>query len=166
MKKTGKLIVTTPSAKVIRVEREFAAPRELVFEAHTRPELVRRWLLGPGDWSMPRCSIDLRVGGAYRYVWSHPEKPDMGISGTFREIDPPGRIVATEVFDDAWYPGTCVVTTKFTATQGKTLLTMTMAFESGEARDIALESPMDQGMESGYERLDGILESMSARHAG
>lgn len=163
MKKAGKLMVTTPSAREIRVEREFDAPRELVFDAHTKPELVVRWLLGPGDWTMPVCDIDLRVGGEYRYVWRHPEKGDMGMSGTFREIGPPSRLVATERFDDEWYPGECVNTTEFIQQNGKTRMALTMLYESEAARDIALKSPMDEGMEAGYERLDGILAETAAR---
>lgn len=162
MRSIGKLSISTPSEREIRVEREFNAPRELVFDAHTRPELVKRWLLGPGDWTMPVCDIDLRVGGAYRYLWRHPEKGDMGMSGTFREIDPPVRLVVVERFDEEWYPGDCVNTIEFVAVNGKTRMVLTMRFESAAARDIALNSPMDLGMEAGYERLDGLLASASA----
>lgn len=157
MKKVGQLVITTPSETEVRVERDFDAPRELVFEAHTKPELVRRWLLGPGDWTMPECEIDLRVGGRYRYGWQHAERGEMGMGGIFREIDPPARLVTTERFDEEWYPGECVVTTVLTERNGKTHLEMTMQFESEAARDIALKSPMDEGIESGYARLDSIL---------
>src|SRR6185436_4425606 len=95
------------------VERDFNAPRELVFEAFTKPELVRRWLLGPPGWTMPVCEIDLRVGGAYRYVCRKAGAADMGMGGVFREIVPPGRVVATEKFDESWYAVEAVDTTVF-----------------------------------------------------
>src|SRR5882762_6535718 len=105
MTKTGKLEVTTPTDREIAMTRVFDAPRGLVFDAFTKPELVRRWLLGPSGWTMPVCEIDLRVGGRYRYVWRKPGVPDMGMGGVFREIVPAERIVATESFDDPWYEG-------------------------------------------------------------
>ena len=160
MKKIDKLTVTTPSEREIRVERRFDAPRELLFDAHTKPELIKRWLLGPGDWSMPVCRVDLRVGGRFRYVWSHPDKPDMGMGGVFLEINPPERIVHSEAFDDPWYPGECVVTTTFLEKDGRTTLTMTMSYETKEARDVALNSPMEGGIAAGYARLDHVLASL------
>src|SRR5205814_27542 len=91
--------------------RVFDAARALVFDAHTKPELVKRWLLGPPGWSMPVCEIDLRVGGKYRYVWRHNTKgTQMGMGGVYREIVAPERIVSTERFDEAWYPGEAVGT--------------------------------------------------------
>src|SRR5271169_5383315 len=90
----------------IVVTRVFDAPRRLVFDAFTKPELVRRWLLGPDGWTMPVCEIDLKVGGAYRYVWRKESVGlEMGMGGVFREIISPEKLVATEKFDDAWYAG-------------------------------------------------------------
>jgi len=105
--------VTTPSATEIVMTRTFAAPRQLVFDAFTKPELIRRWLGRRGD-EMIVCDVDLRVGGAYRYVWrlranEHGRRGERGVVGTFRElgtfreVDPPERVVCTESFDD--YPG-------------------------------------------------------------
>jgi uncharacterized protein YndB with AHSA1/START domain len=94
--------VSTPSDREIRVTRDFDARRRLVFDAFTKPEHVRRWLLGPPGWTMPLCEIDLRVGGAYRYVWrSEQDGSQMALGGVFREITPVERLVATEKFDDA-----------------------------------------------------------------
>src|SRR4051795_5531657 len=106
MKNTGTLQVSTRGDREIVMTRDFAAPRQLVFDAFTKPELVRRWLLGPPGWTMPVCEIDLRVGGAYRYVWrSEKDGSQMGMGGVFREVVPLERLVASEKFDDAWYPG-------------------------------------------------------------
>ncbi len=81
------LEITTPSDREIVMTRVFDAPRDLVFDAYTKPELLKRWLLGPRGWSMPVCEIDLRVGGAYRYVWRRdPDGNEMGMGGVYREI--------------------------------------------------------------------------------
>src|SRR5450631_926030 len=94
--------LSTPSECEIQVTRDFDARRELVFDAFTKPELVRRWLLGPPGWTMPFCEIDLRVGGAYRYVWrSEIDGSQMAVGGVFRDIILRERLVATEKFDDA-----------------------------------------------------------------
>jgi len=140
MKNAGKLEVTTPSDREIAMTRVFDAPRRLVFDAFTRPELVRRWLLGPSGWTMPVCEIDLRVGGRYRYVWRKPGVPDMGMGGVFREIVTAERIVATESFDDTWYEGEALDTTVFDEQKGRTTVTMTMLLASKEIRDKILKS--------------------------
>src|SRR5437667_12718705 len=88
--------VATPSDLEIAMTRDFDAPRRLVFDALTKPELVKQWLLGPPGWTMPVCEIDLRVGGAYRYVWRHTNGKVMGMGGVFRGIVVPGRHVHTE----------------------------------------------------------------------
>jgi uncharacterized protein YndB with AHSA1/START domain len=154
------LEITTPSDHEIVMKRVFEAPRQLVFDAHTKPELVKRWLYGPEGWSLPVCEIDLRPGGAFRYVWSGQDGTQMGSRGTFREVVPPERIVHTEVFDEAWYPGEAVVTTEFTEQDGRTTLTLTVAYESREARDMAMDSGMAEGVEAGYDRLAGVLASL------
>lgn len=161
MRNVGQLSVSTPSDREIAMTRVFDAPRHLVFEAMTRPELLKRWLLGPDGWTMPVCEVDLRVGGAYRYVW---EKGDtrMGMGGVFQEIAPPERIVQTEVFDDAWYPGEAVNTTRLTEENGRTTMTLTVLYQSKEARDGVLASPMEEGVAASYDRLAELLASQVA----
>ena len=142
----------------IVVVRTFDAPRDLVFEAFTKPELVKRWMLGPDGWSMPVCTIDLRPGGKSRYEWANAErKAAMGLTATFKEISPPERIVHTEKFDEDWTQGETIITTLFTEKAGKTVMTMTIAYSSPETRDMVLKSGMEQGMARGYERLDELL---------
>ena len=154
--------VSTPNDREIRVTRDFDAPRRLVFDAFTRPELVRRWLLGPDGWTMPLCEIDLRVGGAYRYVWrSGKDGSQMAMGGVFREVDPLERLVATEKFDDAWYPGEALDTTVFTEMRGITRTTITISYESQEARDTARRSGMEYGMAAGYGRLERLLPTFT-----
>ena len=152
--------VTTPSDLEIAMTRVFNAPRRLVFDALTKPELVRRWLLGPAGWSMPVCEIDLRVGGAYRYVWRNDTKgKEMGSGGVFREIVPPERIVCTELFDEAWYAGEAIVTNVLVEQGGQTTLTVTSRFASRETRDGVLKSGMESGVAVSYDRLEELLSS-------
>ena len=154
--------IYTPSDREIQVSRDFDAPRSLVFDAFTKPELVRRWLLGPPGWTMPVCEIDLRVGGSYRYVWrSEKDGSQMGIRGVFREVTPVERLVATERFDDAWYPGEALDTTVFEEIRGHTRTTITVLYESQEARDTARRSGMEYGMAAGYDRLETLLPTLT-----
>ena len=152
------LQVTAQGDREIVMTRVFDAPRRLVFDAHTKPELVKRWLLGPPGWSMPVCEIDLKVGGKYRYVWRRDsDGKEMGLSGIYREIAPPERLVHTESFDDPWYPGEALVTTVLVEQGGKTALTQTVLCESSQARDTMLKSGMEKGVVASFERLDSIL---------
>jgi uncharacterized protein YndB with AHSA1/START domain len=163
MMNSEKLQVTTPSDREIAMTRVFNAPRRLVFDALTRPELVKRWLLGPPGWSMPVCEIDLRGGGKYRYVWRQDsDGTDMGMGGIYREIVKPERIVATEKFDQAWYSGDAVGTVRLVEQSGKTTLTQTVLYESKETRDAVLKSPMESGVAASYDRLADVLASIPA----
>lgn len=162
MNAANTLQVTAPSDREIVMTRVFDAPRQLVFDAHTKPDLVRRWLLGPPGWTMPVCEIDLRVGGRFRYVWRKDDGAEMGMGGVFREIVRPERIVHTELFDQDWTGGETVSTTRFTERDDRTTLTITTLYSSKEARDGALKSGMTDGMEVGYARLDELLAAQKA----
>ena len=159
--------MSSPNLKVeargdreIVMTRVFDAPRRLVFDAFTKPELLKRWLTGPPGWTLAVCEIDLRVGGSLRYMWRGPAGEEMGMRGVFREITPPDRIVGTEKFDQAWYPGEAVGTVVLTEQGSKTTLTQTIVYESREARDIVLKSPMEQGLGMSYDHLDDLLASL------
>lgn len=154
--------VSTPNDLEIEIGRDFQAPRRLVFDAFTKPELVRRWLLGPDGWTMPVCEIDLRVGGVYRYVWRKPGVKDMGMGGVFRAIVVPELVVATERFDESWYAGEAVDTTVFIEDGDITKIRLTVRYESKEARDTAVRSGMERGMIAGYNRLEELLGSLRA----
>jgi len=160
----GTLKLTTPSDREIAMTRVFDAPRQLVFDAHTKPDLVRQWLLGPPGWSMPVCEMDLRVGGTYRWVWRHDSNgTEMGMGGVYREIVAPERLVTTERFDDAWYPGEALNTLVLIEQGGRTTLTQTMRYESRDARDAVIKSNMEQGVAASYDRLADLLASTPAR---
>ena len=156
------LTLTTPSDREIAITREFAAPRRLVFDAFVKPNLVRRWLLGPSGWTMPVCEIDFRVGGRYRFVWRRDsDGTEMGMGGVYREIAPPERLVATELFDEDWTGGEVVSTIVLTEHEGRTTLANTALYASKEGRDGALASGMMRGVEASYDRLDEVLASPS-----
>ena len=158
MSHAGTLKVTTPSEREIVMTRMFDAPRTVVFDALTTPAIVQRWLLGPAGWTMPVCEIDLRMDGGYRYVWRRTANgSEMGVRGVYRAVEPPERLVYTEAFDEPWYPGEAVITTILTEQNGKTTLTGTMRFESREARDAVIASPVERGVAESYDRLAEVL---------
>lgn len=161
MNHPGNVTVEARGEREIVIIRSFDAPRRLVFDALTRPELLRRWLGVFGGWSMAECEVDLRVGGEYRYLWKGPDGATMGMRGTFREIQAPERIVNTERFDQPWYPGEAVGTAVLTEHAGRTTLTTTVRYDSREIRDAALKSGMEHGIAAGYSALDGILASQA-----
>ena len=148
--------VTTPSEQEIQLTRLFSAPRALVFEAMTRPEHVREWWGRLGDgYSVPVCEIDLRVGGAWRFVNRHPHG-DAAFHGEYREIVPPSRLVFTEIFED--FPDSVsVVTTVLTEEAGKTRMTVTASYPSREVRDIVIGTGMATGAGISYDRLEDLV---------
>jgi uncharacterized protein YndB with AHSA1/START domain len=142
------------------MSRVFDAPRNLVFDAWTKPELLERWLGVREGWSMVVCEVDLRVGGAYRFLWRGPDGTEMGMGGVYREIAPPERLVATESFDDPWYSGEALDTIVLVEEGGKTTATTTVLYESEEIRDAVLESGMARGVAESYDMLAEYLASM------
>jgi uncharacterized protein YndB with AHSA1/START domain len=157
------LQLTTPSDLEVVVSRQFDAPRDLVFDCHTKPELVRRWLLGPPGWTMPICEIDLRVRGRYRYLWRGPDGEELGLAGTFHEVVRPERLVSVELYDQDWTGGETRITSRFAERDGQTTSTMTIVYASPEARAGALATGMTDGMEMGYRNLDKLLAEQHAR---
>ena len=158
MLNTGTLKVTTPSDCEIVLTRVFDAPRQLVFDAISKPELLKRWF-GPHGHSLVVCEVDFRVGGAWRFVLEDPDGRHMGMSGVYQEIVPGERTVHTEAFDD--YPGDSVVTTVLTEQDGKTTLTGTVRYESREVRDAVVASGMEHGAAETYDRLADLLPSLT-----
>jgi uncharacterized protein (TIGR03086 family) len=163
---TETLAVEPVGDRTVRIVRSFRAPRQLVFDAHTDPELVPRWM-GPADWPFTACEIDLRPGGSFRYEMRGPGGEEMILRGTYREVTPPSRLVATVTFDDDWTGGPTVETTTFDEVGGVTTVTVLVEYTSRETRDGALATPMAAGMEAGFRRLDELfhlLADISARY--
>jgi uncharacterized protein YndB with AHSA1/START domain len=159
MGQDGNLNVATPGDREIVITRTFNAPRDLVFDAMSKPEFLRRWLLGPPGWTMTVCENDLRVGGAFRHVWRGADGAEMAMRGVYREVVRPERVVRTETFEfgcDA-QSGEQLGTLVLTEQGGKTTLTLTVLYPSKVARDGAIASGMEHGVAAGYDRLDEIL---------
>jgi uncharacterized protein YndB with AHSA1/START domain len=156
------LNVTTPTDREIVITRQFDAPRRLVWDAMAKPELLKRWLFGPPGWEMTTCEDDLRPGGKFRWSWSGPEGAAMTMTGIYREVVAPERMVRTESFEFGCAPqaGEQLARLVLTEQGGKTLLTLTMLYPSKEARDGAIASGMERGISVGYDRLDEILPTL------
>ena len=158
----GTLRVTTPSDREVQMTRAFAAPRTLVFDAFTKPGLLKQWFYGPPGGTLAVCDVALRVGDAFRYVWRAADGSEMGMRRVWREIVRPERLVATETFDQPWYPGEAVGTIVLDEHDGQTTLTQTIRYASREARDTVLKTPMEHGVAMGYDRLAHLLATQLA----
>lgn len=145
-----KLMVTLASDQEVVLTRVFDAPRRMVFEALTQPLHLRHWY-GRHGWTLAVCEVDLRVGGAWRYVLQGPHGRRMGMRGVYREITPPERLVSTESFDD--YPGETQNTLTLVEKDGRTTLTVRVIYESQEIRDAVLRSGMEDGAGETFDRL-------------
>jgi uncharacterized protein YndB with AHSA1/START domain len=156
---TATVKVTTPTDCEILITRTFNAPRDLVWKTLSEPELLKRWLFGPPGWTMTACEDDQRPGGTFRWAWSGPDNAEMVMSGVYREIVPPERVVRTERFEFGCtaQAGEQIATLMLADQHDKTILTLSVLYPSKEARDGALQSGMDRGLEAGYERLEQIL---------
>lgn len=155
---TKQATVTLPSDTEIVVTREFAAPRELVWEVMHSPEHLRDWYGSP-EYPLVECTNDLRVGGTYRNVTQLPDGSTFAFSGEYLEVDVPARVVFIERYEPI--PGAeCRVTATFDDIGGRTLLAVHMDFGTRENRDGALASGMESGMLAAYDRLEQILMSL------
>ena len=157
---TRTLKITTPSDLEIAMTREFDAPRHLVFDAMTKPEYVRRWL-GRAENPMLTCEIDLRVGGAYRFVLGSPDGRETTLQGTYREVVRPERVVFVErILMPSFASDEYQVTSSFVEAGGKTTLTTTIRHSSKENRDGQLNSGLEKGVEPAYDRIAELVATM------
>ena len=152
---------STPSDQEIILTRLFDAPRRLVFEAMTKPEHVKKWWgILDERYSVLVCDIDLRPGGAWRFVGKHPQG-EVEFYGVYREIAPPDRLVFTEIYKP--FPHVeSVVTTVFTEERGKTRMTVTALYPSKDVRDTVLQSGMEHGAAKSYDRLEEVAAALQA----
>jgi uncharacterized protein YndB with AHSA1/START domain len=150
--------ISTPTDREVVVTRTFDAPRSLVFDAYTRPELLKRWYNAPGR-SLVVCEIDLRVGGAYHFLWRGEGRKDVGMRGVHREVVRPERLVRTETWDD-WDAGETVETVVFAERAGKTTLTSTGLYPSREVRDAVLKAGLESGTRETFGRLAEALRTL------
>jgi uncharacterized protein YndB with AHSA1/START domain len=156
----GTTSFTTPSDREVVITRTFDAPRALVWQAWTSPEHVPNWLLGPDGWTMPVCEIDLRPGGAWHFVWRRADGTELDMRGSYREVEPPERLVSTESWGGDW-PETRNTLT-LAEKDGRTTCTLTVLYPSKEARDAALRTGMKDGTAQSFDRLAEYLHTTSS----
>jgi len=149
--------ITTPSDREAVVTREFSAPAGLVFDAMTKPDLIKRWYGPPG--SIESCESDARPGGSWRFV-SNVRGKQIVQYGVYKEVAAPHRFVRTERWED-WDPGETLVTVQLVARGGVTKMTQSILFPSQEVRDVVLKGGLTlKGTSEFYERLDALLANL------
>ena len=159
----GTLHFSTPGDREIVMKRAFAAPRERVFDAFVDPRLLKRWFYGKPGGTLAVCEVALKAGDSFRYVWRDPDGSEMGMRGVCLDLVWPERIVATEEFDQPWYPGKAVGTIELAEHNGMTVLTQRIRYESRTARAIVLKTAMEHAVAFGYDRLEKLLEPPAFR---
>ena len=158
-RQVGKMTLTLKSDLEIEFTRVFNAPRRLVFEAHSKPEHIRRWW-GPRGTTLAVCEMDFRPGGKWRYVIRKENGREQGFGGEYRDIVPPERIVWTFGFDGMpGEPGEEVLT--LTEDSGVTTLKAYSKFKSIEQRDGAIASGMETGAAETWDRLEELLPAIA-----
>jgi len=158
---SGTAVVTLPGETQIHVTREFDAPKDLVYRAHTEPDLIRRWWVARRG-EMTVCDVDLRVGGTWRWVMVTPDGTEVAFHGTYREIVPNERLVYTELFE---MPGltdddATVNTLTFEEHDGRTTMTSVTECGSAATRDMIIATGMEAGMQDAYDLLEEVAISL------
>lgn len=156
-RRSPRLDVAAVGDRQIVMTRRFAAPPALVFDALVTPELLRRWMHGPDGWQMIGCEFEATMGGRYRYEWRGPAGERMAAEGVVHEILRPERLVVTECFDDDWTGGEVLSVFELVVEGAGTRLAHTATYVSEGARDEALASGMERGVEASYDHLDRLL---------
>lgn len=158
--------VSRPNDREVRVVRQFNAPRQLVWDAHTKPELMQKWCIGYPGWTLPICDMDVREGGKYRWRWrSNEDGSEFGFFGTFSEVKAPSRLAHDQYYDpgdmDYAMPvgDPCLVALDLSEADGVTTLVCTMTFVSKEVCESAVATGMTDGMEVGYVRIDELFKA-------
>jgi uncharacterized protein YndB with AHSA1/START domain len=158
MTTSRKAVVTLPADTQILIMREFDAPKHLVYQAYTTPELIKRWWSGDRG-EVDSAEVDLRVGGTWRYVMTANGGFEVGFHGTYREIVPNERIVFTEVFE-GMPDAEAVDTATFTEAGGRTTLTILVQHQRKEHRDAHIDSGMEGGMNEAFDHLEHVAQSL------
>jgi uncharacterized protein YndB with AHSA1/START domain len=153
----AKLTVELSGDTGIIVRRFLNATPQAVFDAHTDPEIIAKWMIGSPDWTMPVCHSDARPGGLIRYEWHHPTKPGFYLTGTFIEVTRPHRILHVErMFLPDQTPDNQIETT-FTPQNNGTLMTMRMSLPDAATRNAMMASGMADGMSMCYDLLETLV---------
>ena len=152
----SKLTLKTEGDRYIVVTRRFVAPPEAVYRAHTEPELLQKWLLGPEGWTMPVCVSELRPGGKIRYEWTDGKGGGFHLTGEYVELEPFSRLVHVERMHLPDPTPDNRVETRFAPDGSGTVMTMRMTLPDTATRAAMLATGMEHGMEDSYARLDGM----------
>ena len=153
----SKLTLKTEGDRHVVVTRHFAAAPEIVYRAHTEPELIKKWLLGPDGWTMPVCINDAKPGGKIRYEWSDGNGSGFSLTGEYVELQPFSRIVHVERMHLPDPTPDNHVETRFTPDGTGTLMTMRMTLPDANTREAMLATGMEHGMEASYARLETVI---------
>src|SRR5579872_692250 len=154
----SKLTLQTDGDTHVVVTRRFAAPPEAVYRAHTDPEIIQKWMLGPEGWTMPVCISDAKPGGSIRYEWSNGKGGGFFLTGEYVELQPYSRIVHVERMHLPNPTPDNHVETRFDTDGSGTIMTMRMTLPDAQTRQAMLASGMESGMEMSYARLEGMLQ--------
>jgi uncharacterized protein YndB with AHSA1/START domain len=149
----GSTVIELPNDRDVLITREFEAPIALVFDVLTKPEHVTKWFAGPGE-EMKECSIDLRVGGNYRFVFITQDGIEMSFRGTFLEVEPPTRTVETWLFEGR-PDGDAIESQDLHEADGVTTVTVKLAFTHAAGRPTRFE-----GMQESFDRVDDVVRAL------
>ena len=155
----SKMRLKTEGDTHVVVTRHFHATPEMVYRAHTEPELIRKWLLGPEGWTMPVCINEAMPGGRFRYEWTNGEGGGFHITGEYLELEPFRRIVHVERMHLPDATPDNHIETRFEADGAGTLMTIRMTLPDGKTRAAMLATGMEGGMEASYVRLEELIQS-------
>ena len=153
----SKMTLKTEGDTQVVVTRRFAAPPDAVFRAHTDPQLIQKWLLGPEGWTMPVCISEARPEGKIRYEWANAKGQGFYLTGEYLELEPYSRIVHVERMHLPDPTPDNHVETRFDAEGAGTLMTLRMTLPDEQARAAMLATGMESGMEASYQRLEAML---------
>lgn len=154
----SKITLKTEGDKYVVVTRRFAAPPEAVYRAHTEPELIQKWLLGPAGWTMPVCISEAQPGGKIRYEWTNGKGGAFYLTGEYLELEPSSRIVHVERMHLPEPTPDNHVETRFDPDGAGTLMTLRMTLPDAETRAQMLATGMEHGMEASYVRLESMIQ--------
>jgi uncharacterized protein YndB with AHSA1/START domain len=161
VKKKNETSMARDGDRALVISRTFDAPARIVFDAWTKPELVKRWWAPEcHQVSLVGCDADVRVGGRYRYVLRPESGDEFAFSGEYTEITPHTRLVYTQIFEPMAHAGAVVVTVDFEERDGKTNLVSREVYPSVEALEGALASGMETGMRAAMDQLDVLVASL------
>jgi uncharacterized protein YndB with AHSA1/START domain len=159
----GEMTVERMSDRELMVSRLFNAPARIVFDAWTKPELLKLWWAPKSlGVSLFECESDLRIGGTYRYAFGRDSKNPEVFSGSYKEVIPPTRLVLTQIYERMRDAGEALVTVTFEESNGKTRLTLHQLYPSKQALDGAIASGMEHGMRETFDQLDQLARTPSA----